>query len=253
MPMKWKRPSPGVLNIAFGLMIYAASTVGIISVLLLILPNALGMGYSLVGLPFYSMFCGPSNSGWLSNFISVPGSSQGYYEFLLSNSSRDKCVQDYTPPAHRDGAARSDSNGPAQDQPPSPGIVESDPTQPVFDATNADGTNTSGMAAQPLNQDQSFIGTEFGQYNDTYAGLSQFWGNHIIGHFFETLARIFAQRFREGVQTGAVFLINFLRTRAIFSAAYYLLYSILTLALTTVLAVTVTIFTSQLLKREPAG
>ena len=249
--MKWKRPSRDVLHIAFGLMGYGALTVGTIYGLLLIVPNALGMGYSLVGLPFYSMFCGPSNSSWLSNFISVPGSTQGYYEFLLSSSSREKCAQDYTPPAHRVGADRSDSAGPAQDQPPPPGLVESDPTQPIFDATNADGTNTGGTATQPLNQDQSFIGTEFGQYNDTYAGLSQFWGNHIVSHFFETLAKLFAQRFKEGVQTGAVFLINFLRTRAIFSAAYYLLYSILTLALTTVLAVTVTVFTSQLLKREP--
>jgi hypothetical protein len=237
MPMKWKRPSRDVFNIAFSLAMYGALTVGTISGLLLILPNVLGVGYSLVGLPFYSMFCGPSNSSWLSNFISVPGSSQGYYEFLLSDSSRDKCVQDYTPPAHRVGAARSDSDGPAQDQPPPPGIVESDRTQDIF-------------GGPPLNLEVP-DGTEFGQYNDTYAGLSQFWGNDIVSRFFETLAKLFAQRFKEGVQTGSVFLINFLRTRAIFSAAYYLLYSILTLALTTVLAVTVTIATSQFLKREP--
>lgn len=93
--MKWKILRPEALKIAGKFLKYSLFATGSVYLILLVLPNAVGMAYSFTGLPFYNAFCGPPNTAWFSTFQSVPIYSEGYYAFMTFDSSRESCKQDY--------------------------------------------------------------------------------------------------------------------------------------------------------------
>ncbi len=283
--MNWKlsAPSawiPGILRILRRMALYGLAATVVISGLLLILPNAVGIGYSMLGLPFYSMFCGPNSSSWQSTFTSRPASSEGYYEFLLFATSREECTQDYLNGSHLERPEQPSGYQPPSNAGPAdfpPGTVATAPVQKsIREASQARTKRTPPPGTdQPLSDvekalaqqkalvgsaytletqtsqsnTQLLAGTEFARYNDTYAGLSQFWGNDIVSHFFETLMNIAFLRFKEGVQTGAVVLVNFLCERAIFPAIYYLLYTIFSAIIAKVFGDTISHFTRRMWNR----